>query len=81
MLSNDIIPVVVELLKHAQVDGQYAATALLYNMAASSSDARVMLGLCRGTEPLIRLLCHDSWCAACPWLLNVDHGALKTVEL
>ena len=50
-------------------------------MAASSSDARVMLGLCRGTEPLIRLLCHDSWCAACPWLLNVDHGALKTVEL
>lgn len=61
MLAHDIVPDAVELLMYAQADGQYAATTLLFNMAAYNQEARAAVSACEATEPLVRLLCHDSW--------------------
>lgn len=66
MLANQIVPEAVDLLKYAQADGQYSATALLYNMAACHREARSVISASQAAEPLIRLLCHDSWCAHNP---------------
>ncbi len=65
MLAHDIVPDAVELLKYAQADGQYAAATLLFNMASYNQQARGTIIACQAVEPLVRLLCHDSWCATC----------------
>ena len=63
MLAHDIIPDAVELLRYAQADGQYAAATLLFNMASFNQQARATVAASQAVEPLVRLLCHDSWCA------------------
>ena len=63
MLAHDVVPDAVELLRYAQADGQYAAAALLFNMASFNQQARSTVAASQAIEPLVRLLCHDSWCA------------------
>ena len=62
MLAHHIVPDAVDLLKYAQADGQYAAAVLLFNMASYNQQARGTIAACQAIEPLVRLLCHDSWC-------------------
>ena len=66
MLAHHIVPDAVELLKYAQADGQYAAATLLFNMASYHQQARGTIAACQAVEPLVRLLCHDSWCGSAP---------------
>jgi len=73
MLVHEIVPHAVELLKYGQADGQYAATALLFNMASYNQEARTTITACQAREPLVRLLCHDSWYAACPIFWHGSH--------
>ncbi len=71
MLAHHIVPDAVELLKYAQADGQYAAATLLFNMASYNQQARGTIAACQAVEPLVRLLCHDSWCVTCPFKLRI----------
>lgn len=81
MLAHDIVPDAVELLMYAQADGQYAATTLLFNMAAYNQEARAAVSACEATEPLVRLLCHDSWCALLSLMAMVKFHSKEPCDL
>jgi hypothetical protein len=68
MLAHDIVPDAVELLMYAQADGQYAATTLA-------------VSACEATEPLVRLLCHDSWCALMSLMAMVQFHSKEPCDL
>ena len=81
MLAQNIVPDAVELLMYAQADGQYAATTLLFNMAAYNQEARAAVSACEATEPLVRLLCHDSWCALLSLMAMVQFHSKEPCDL
>ncbi len=53
----------VELVRCAQADGQYAAAAALYNMAAAHPELRPALAAAGAVKALVALLKAESWCA------------------
>lgn len=56
------VPDLVALLCAGQADGQYAAAAALYNMAAARPVLHAAVAAAGAIRPLVALLSAESWC-------------------
>ena len=64
MAEAGAVASLVELVKCAQADGQYAAAAALYNMASAHPELRPVLAAAGAVKALVALLKAESWCGA-----------------
>ncbi len=73
MADSGAVPDLVALLNHAQADGQYAAAAALYNMAAARPALQAAVAAAGGVKPLVALLSAESWCGGCACSCHARH--------
>ena len=65
MIKAGAIPALIQLLQHAQPDGQYAAAAALYNLAGQEAEVRLAIVACKALPALVLMLQAESWYDIC----------------
>ena len=80
MADSGAVPDLVALLNHAQADGQYAAAAALYNMAAARPALQAAVAAAGGVKPLVALLSAESWCGGCACSCHARHMSQTLID-
>ena len=66
IIKAGALPALIQLLQHAQPDGQYAAAAALYNLAGQEPEVRLAIVACKALPALVLMLQAESWYALPP---------------
>lgn len=61
IIKAGALPALIQLLQHAQPDGQYAAAAALYNLAGQEPEVRLAIVACKALPALMLMLQAESW--------------------